>query len=160
MYINMSGKNINFHDKKILKKEFCKNKKVFQIDDIDVNKLLVSKKEPYDTKNVLKQFIGYDDNDVIGPLCLRFPQVTGYAEKFNENATMSFRVNNKQRLENYNKIWGKVEKLLRIDFQSKPVYGDDDKNMTTKTKIYVGSMITNFHNKKCLKKKHHASIYQ
>ena len=54
MYIKMSGKNINFHDKKILKKEFCKNKKVFQIDDIDVNKLLVSKKEPYGTKNVLK----------------------------------------------------------------------------------------------------------
>ena len=57
-------------------------------------------------------------------------------------------------------MWEKVEKLLRIDFESKPVYGDNDKYMTTKTKIYVGSMITNFHNKKCLKKKHHASIYQ
>ena len=86
--------------------------------------------------------------------------MTSYAEKFNENATMPFRVNNKQRLENYHKIWGKVEKLLRIDFESKPVYGDNDKYMTTKTKIYVGSMITNFHNKICLKKKHHASIYQ
>ena len=50
----MSGKNINFDDKKILKKEFCKNKKVFQIDDIDFNKILVSIKEPYGTKNALK----------------------------------------------------------------------------------------------------------
>ena len=49
--------------------------------------------------------------------------MTSYAEKFNENATMPFRVNKKQRLENYHKIWGKVEKLLRIDFESKPVYG-------------------------------------
>ena len=32
----MSGKNINFDDKKIKKSEFYKNKKVFQIDDIDV----------------------------------------------------------------------------------------------------------------------------
>ena len=48
--------------------------------------------------------IGYNDNDVIRQLCLRFPQMTGYAKKFNENATMSFRVNNKQLLKNYNKI--------------------------------------------------------
>ena len=31
--------------------------------------------------------------------------MTGYAKKFNENAAMSFRVNNKQLLKNYNKIW-------------------------------------------------------
>ena len=40
---------------------------------------------------------------------------------------MSFRVDNKQLLEKYNKIWEKVEKLMRIDFESKPFYGDDDK---------------------------------
>ena len=59
-----------------------------------MNKILVSKKEPYGTKNTPKSFIGYNDNDVIRPLCLRFPQMTGYAKKFNEDATMSFRVNN------------------------------------------------------------------
>ena len=156
----MSTKNINSDDKKIKKTEFYKNKKVFQIDDIDANKILVSKKEPYGTKNTLKYFIGYNDNDVIRPLCLRLPQMTGYAKKFNENATMSFKANNKQLLRNYNKIWEKVEKLLKIDFESKPVYGDDDKYIKTKIKIYAGSMITNFHNKKCQKKKHHASVYQ
>ena len=60
---------------------------------------------------------------------------------------MSFRVNNKQSLKNYNKIWKKVEKLLKINFESKPVYGDDDKYIKTKIKIYAGSMVTNFHNK-------------
>ena len=39
---------------------------------------------------------------------------------------MSFRANNKHILKNYNKIQDKVEKLLRIDFESKPVCGDDD----------------------------------
>ena len=66
---------------------------------------------------------------------------------------MSFRVNNKQLLKNYNKIWKKVEKLLKINFESKPVYGDDDKYIKTKIKIYAGSMITNFHNKKMPKEK-------
>ena len=123
----MSGKNINFDDKKIKKSDFYKNKKVNRIDDTDVNKILISKKEPYDTKNSFKYFIGYNDNDVIRPLCIRLPQMTGYARKFDENATMSFRVKNKQLLKDYNKIWEKVEKLLNIDFESKPVYGDDNK---------------------------------
>ena len=148
MHIKMSGKNINFDDKKIKKSEFYRNKKAFQIDDSDVNKILLSKKEPYDTKNALKYFIGYNDNDVIRPLCLRLSQMTGYAKKFNENMIMSFRVNNKQLLKNYNKIWEKVENLMKIKFESKPVYGDDDKYTKTKIKIYADNMITNFHNKK------------
>ena len=78
--------------------------------------------------------------------------MTGYARKFDENATMSFRANNKQLLKNYNKIWEKVEKLMRIDFESKPVYGDDDKCIKTKIKIYAGSVITNFHDKKKMPK--------
>ena len=65
---------------------------------------------------------------------------------------MSFRAD-KQLLKNYNKIWEKVEKLLRIDFESKPVYGDDDKYIKTKIKIYADNMITNFHNKKMPKEK-------
>ena len=81
---------------------------IFNIDDIDVNKILDSKKEPYGTKNVLKYFIEYNDN-VIRPLCLRLLQMTGYTKKFNENVTMSFRVNNKQLLKNYNKIWEKIK---------------------------------------------------
>ena len=34
----MSGKNINFRHKKIRKRDFYKNQKVFKIDDIDVDK--------------------------------------------------------------------------------------------------------------------------
>ena len=79
--------------------------------------------------------------------------MTGYARKFDENATMSFKVNNKKIVKNYNKIWEKAEKLMRIDFESKPVYGDDDKYIKTKIKIYADNMITNFHNKKMPKEK-------
>ena len=77
MYISISGNNINFDDKKVKKSDFYKNKKVFQIDDIDVNKVLVPKKEPYGTKNAFKYFIGYNDDDVIRPLCLRLHKMTG-----------------------------------------------------------------------------------
>ena len=40
---------------------------------------------------------------------------------------------------------------MNIDFESKPVHGNDD-DKYIKTKIYAGSAITNFHNKKVPKK--------
>ena len=59
----MSGKNILFNDEKIKTSNFYKNKKLSKIDDIDVNKILVSKKESYGTKKSLKYFIGYNGDD-------------------------------------------------------------------------------------------------
>ena len=41
----MNGKSINFNNKKIKKIDFYnKNKKIFNINEIDINKLLISKK--------------------------------------------------------------------------------------------------------------------
>ena len=42
--IRMSGKNLNFGNKKKSKNWLLQNKKVAKIDDINVNKILVSKK--------------------------------------------------------------------------------------------------------------------
>ena len=89
----MSG-NLNFNEKKIKKSTFYKSKRIYSTDDINVNNILVSKQEPYGTKNYFKYFIGYYDN-VIRRLCIRLPQMTGYARKFYENITMSFIVKNK-----------------------------------------------------------------
>ena len=120
----MSGNKINFDDKKIQKIDFSnnKNKKVFNINDIDFNKILVSKKEQYGKYDSFKYFIGYNDNDVIRPLCLELSQMTGYINKFHENEnknknkhnyiktniiTMSLTVKDKKLLKSYNKIWKK-----------------------------------------------------
>ena len=77
-YIRISGKSINFDNKKIKKSDFYKNKKISKIDDNDVNNILIFKKEPYGKKNSFKYFIGYNDNDIIRPLCIRLPKMTGY----------------------------------------------------------------------------------
>ena len=67
----MSGKNIIFNDEKINKSNFYRNKKPYIIDDIDVNKILVSRKEPYAKKSSLKHFIVYNDDNVIRPVCIQ-----------------------------------------------------------------------------------------
>ena len=66
----MITSSINFIDKK--SDFYNKNKKIFNIDDIDVNKILVSKKETYGKYNSSKYFIGYKGNEVIRPLYLFF----------------------------------------------------------------------------------------
>ena len=118
--------------KKIIKSDFHKNKNVAKMDDVDVNKILLSKEEPYGTKNSFKYFIGYNDNDVIRPLCIKLSQMTGYVRTFESNTTMSFKISDKQLLKKYNQIWKRVGKLLKIDFDSRPVYGDDDKYIKKK----------------------------
>ena len=75
---------------------------------------LVSKKEPSGTKYSHKYFIGYIDNDIIRPLSIRLPQMTGYARKFNENASMSFIVKDKKLLKIYSKIWETIEGSMKI----------------------------------------------
>ena len=42
---------------------------------------------------------------------------------------------------------------MKINLESKPVYGDHGKYIKTRIKIYAGSIITNFHNKKIPKEK-------
>ena len=54
----MSGKSIKFDHKKIKKSNFYKNKKLFNIHDLDVNKISVSKKESY-CKNLHTLYITY-----------------------------------------------------------------------------------------------------
>ena len=68
----MSERDI-FTIKKINKSNFYESKKLFNIYEIDVTKILASKKESYGTKSSFKYFLGYNDDDVIRPLCIKLP---------------------------------------------------------------------------------------
>ena len=107
----MSGKSINFEDKKINKSNFYKNKKIFKTDDIDINVILVSKKESYGSKNSSKYIIGYNDRDDIIRQYIKLPQMIGYVKHFDSNKTMSFKVIDNKLFKKYTKIWERVSSL-------------------------------------------------
>ena len=65
---------------------------------------------------------------------------------------MSLMIKDIQLLENYNKIWKKNLKLMKIDFNTKTTYCDDDKYIKTRIKTYKDSINTNFYNKNGSKK--------
>ena len=61
---------------------------------------------------------------------------------------MSFKLSDNKLLKKYNKIWERVSNLLSIKFDSEPVYGDNNKNIKTKIKLYGDKINTNFQDKK------------
>ena len=128
----MKGKNIIFDDKKTKRVIFIKNKNLFNMHDVDVDKVFISKKEPYGKKSSFKYFLGYNDDDFIRPLYIKLPQMIGYVKHFDSNKTMSFKVNNNRLLRKYTIIWGKVSILVNIEFDSEPVYGDNDNYIKAK----------------------------
>ena len=102
----MSEKTINFGDKKINKKDFYSNKKQFNIEDVDINKILISKPETWEN-NMRKYIIKYNEN-AISPLQLFLPKMTGYLNMFKDGARkMSFFTDNNEFLETYMAIWEK-----------------------------------------------------
>ena len=46
---------------------------------------MISKKEDYGVKKSIKYFTGYNDNNVIRPLCIKLSHMIGYAKCFDNN---------------------------------------------------------------------------
>ena len=154
----MSEKSIKFGDEKVNKSNFYKNKKPFKTEDIDISKILVSKKAPYD-KESIKYYIGYNDDDVVRPLRIKLPQMIGYVKHFKNNngkdtTTMSFNATNNRLLKKYNKKWEKISSLLNKEFDINIVYSDNDKYIKTKIKRYKDKINTNFQGRKIPKENH------
>ena len=129
--------------KKSTKKTFTTTKSNFDIEDIDINKILIFKPETYEN-NMRKYIIGYSDN-TISPLQLFLPKMIGYLNIFKDGARkMSFFTDNNEFLERYTSIWDKISDLVNKKFDSDPIYYN--KYINTKIRSYINDIKTNFCN--------------
>ena len=78
-----------FDDTEIEKYKFHQHKSPILINNIDINKIVVSNKVPFG-KQDFKIFIGYKDALKIRPLCLFLPKMSAYRRNFGKNKFMSF----------------------------------------------------------------------
>ena len=86
--------------------------------------------------------------------------MTGYVRKFDRNMTMSFKISDKQLLKKYNQILKRVQKLLKMEFNRKPVYGIMINTLKQKYKYMQVVLLQINRAKKCHKKKYLTSVYQ
>ena len=140
----MSSQKIKLGDKEIDKKEFYLSKQAILLDSVDLSKIDVSSKWKIND-TTYKYFCGYLNNDVIQPLCVILPQISGYIKYFDDGRkNMSLVTDDKEVYEKYNEIWNVVKKLLKLKFFVNPVR--DEKYIIAKLKIFNGINRTTFTN--------------
>ena len=121
--------------KKLTKKKFLFNKEAILLDSVDLSKIVVSSRwKRNDT--TYKYFCRYLYNDVIKPLCVILPQMSGYVKYFdNGGKNMSFVTDDKEVYEKYEEIWNVVKSLLKLKFATTSIR--DDKYILAKVKIFL-----------------------
>ena len=102
------------------------NKKLFinlnNQDSINVDQIVASDKFKH-SDDGFKYFIGYREDEIVKPLCIILPQMSGYIKYFeNRGKNMSFMIKNNDVLDRYNDIWDSIKGKLNIKFHGMPVY--------------------------------------
>ena len=100
-----------------------------------------SEKFKHNSKS-FKYFIGYREGEIVKPLCIILPQMSGYIKYFeNVGKNMSFLIKNDKVWEKYKQIWDVIKNKLGIKFHSNPVH--EQKYLKAKVREFDG-VITNF----------------
>ena len=77
----MSEKTLKCGNIRVNKKEFHKSKQPVDLDLINIDQIVVSHKFKQSDSG-FKYFIGYKEGEIVKPLCIILPQMTGYIEYF------------------------------------------------------------------------------
>ena len=79
--IKMSEKTLKFDNVEVNKKEFDASKQAIDLNLVDTDKVLTSDKFKH-SDNDFKYFIGYKEDNIIRPLSIVLPQMSGYITYF------------------------------------------------------------------------------
>ena len=138
----MSEKTLKFNNIRVNKKEFHKSKQPIDLMSVNVDQIVVSDKFKHNNEG-FKYFIGYQEGEIVKPLCIILPQMSGYIKYFeNGGKNMSFLIKDDEVWEKYDKIWDVIKNKLGIKFHSKPIY--DQKYLKAKVREFDGVIKTNF----------------
>ena len=149
----MSEKTLRFNKIRLSKKEFHKPKQPIDLMSVNLDQIVVSDKFKHSDEG-FKYFIGYQEGEIVKPLCIILPQMSGYIKYFEYGSpNMSFLIKDDEVGEKYEQIWDVIKNKLKIIFDSEPVY--EYKYLKTKVKEYDCMIKTNFLNNSMPKENMH-----
>ena len=100
----MSEKILKFSNIRLNKKEFHKSKKPIDLLSVNLDQIVVSYKYKHNDEG-FKHFIDYLEGEIVKPLCIVLPQMSGYIKYFkNGGKNMSFLIKDDE-------VWDKYDKL-------------------------------------------------
>ena len=137
----MSKQTLVFNDIEVNKNNFYASKKAIPLNLINTNNIVISYRVKQNN-DTYKYFIGYlNDDDVIKPLCIILPQMSGYIKYFDKGRrSMSFKIEDEDVYLQYSEVWNKVRSILNVKFHGQLIY--DDKYIKTKVKTFNNTTIT------------------
>ena len=135
-------KTLQFNNIILNKKKFHKSKEPIDLLSVDLDQIVVSYKFKHNDEG-FKYFIGYLKGEIVKPLCIILPQMSGYIKYFeNGSKNMSFLIKDNEVWDKYDKIWDVIKDKLGINFHSKPVY--EYKYFKAKVREFDGVIKTKF----------------
>ena len=137
----MCEKTLKFNNIILNKKKFHSSKEPIDLLSVHSDKIVVSHKFKHNDKG-FKYYIVYLKGEIIKPLCIILPQMSGYIKYFeNGGKSMSFLIKDD---EVWDKISDVIKKKLNIKFHSEPV--SEYKYLKTKVREFNGEIKINFLN--------------
>ena len=101
----MTKKALKFNNIRVNKKKFHMSKKPIVLMSVDIDQIVVSDKFNH-INNGSRYFIGYQESEIVKPLCIMLLQMTGYIKYFEYGGiSMSFLIENDKVWEKYKQIW-------------------------------------------------------
>ena len=79
--IRLSENTLKFDNIRVNKKEFHKSKQPIDLMSVNVDQIVVSDKFKHSDEG-FKYFIGYQEGEIVKPLCIILPQMSGYIKYF------------------------------------------------------------------------------
>ena len=88
-------------------------------------------------------FISYQEGEIVKPLCIVLPQLSGYIKYFeNSGKNMSFFIKDHEVWEKYIETWDLIKNKLSIKFHRKPIF--EQKYLKAKVREFDSVVKTNF----------------
>ena len=135
-------KTLQFNNIILNKKKFHKSKEPIDLLSVDLDQIVVSYKFKHNDEG-FKYFIGYLKGEIVKPLCIILPQMSGYIKYFeNGGKNMSFLIKDDEVWDKYDEIWYVIKDKLGIKFHSKPVY--KQKYLKAKVREFDDAIKINF----------------
>ena len=111
----MSEETLKFNNIRVNKKEFQKSKQAIDLMSVNVDQIVVYDKFKHNNEG-FKYFIGYQEGEIVKPLCIILPQMSGYIKYFeNGGKNMSFLIKDDEVWEKYENIWDVIKNKLEIN---------------------------------------------
>ena len=124
----MTEKTLKFNNIRVNKKELHKSKKPIDLMSVNIDQIVISDKFKHNNEG-FKYFIGYQEGEIVKPLCIILPQMSGYIKYFENGGKDT-------------QIWDAIKNKRVIKFHSEPVY--DKKYLKTKVREYDSEIKAKF----------------